>query len=163
MTYGIDEKKKYRKRRRKNVFFFYTYIFMLKPCQYFNFSQRSLTVCLVLKWWYFFDGNFCFCDSIISRSENENEEKYESGEKIQKFLYTQQCFIFLLRTIQLETEMKLLCIYVHPMILQTSNININMNHKISCYVLIQTKYNNHIIKVFTKSHNEYNISKHKYT
>lgn len=58
--------------RRQNKTF--TYIFMLKPCQNFNFPQRSLAICLVLKWRYFLDGNFCFRYGIISRSAKKKEK-----------------------------------------------------------------------------------------
>lgn len=52
-----------------------THIFVLEPCQNFNFSQSSLTICLVFKWWYFFDGNFRLCHNIICRSRKRRKRK----------------------------------------------------------------------------------------
>lgn len=45
-----------------------TYIFMLKPRQNFNFPQCSLAIGLMFEWWYFLDGDFCFCYGVVSRS-----------------------------------------------------------------------------------------------
>lgn len=52
----------------------FTYIFMLKPGQYFYFTQGSLAIGLMFERWYFLDGDFCVCLLIKSRSKTENKE-----------------------------------------------------------------------------------------
>lgn len=45
-----------------------TYIFMLESRQYFDFSQCSLAIRLMLERWYLLNGDFRFRYSIVSRS-----------------------------------------------------------------------------------------------
>lgn len=56
---------------------FYTYIFMFESCKNFYFPESPLTVSLMLKWWYFFYGNFCFRDCIQCRTVTKNTVHYQ--------------------------------------------------------------------------------------
>lgn len=52
-----------------------TYIFMLKPCQDFNFAQCSLAIRLMFERRYLLDGDLCFCYGIVSRSTRRREKE----------------------------------------------------------------------------------------
>lgn len=51
------------------------YIFMLEASQDFDFSQCALTVCLMLKGGYLFNGHLGFGQIVIGRSGNKQIAK----------------------------------------------------------------------------------------
>lgn len=52
----------------------FTYIFMLEPCQDFNFAQCSLAIRLMFERRNLLDGDLCFCYGVVSRSARRQQK-----------------------------------------------------------------------------------------